>query len=155
LPIRDLPFTLPERTTDQLFVKQLQDIGEIIGDDKDKIILLTTHMLKYFNNLQYWIANDGLLSSQVETFNRNSKLIWKNSFDKCYRNISKKVAEGAATDSLEDDIQAAALSCLDELRKEILKMDETELDTELSNGHFYYLSEHKTIGWHFNWKNKY
>jgi hypothetical protein len=155
LPKRDLPVLLPEKREDQLFVRQLIDIGDIMPFDDEKIIELTTYMLKFVNNYKYWEINDGLLPSQKEEFERNTRLIWKNSFDKFYRKISKKYLKGEDLLSLDDEIKDAALECLDEMKREALTLDETLLDTELSNGHFYFLTEEKIIGWHFSWKTRY
>lgn len=155
LPKRDLPILLPENKEDQLFIRQLVDIGDIMPFDEEKIIELTTHMLKFINNYTYWEINDGLLSSQKEEFQRNSRLIWKNSFERVYRKIAKKFAEGNDLAAMEEEIKEAALECLDDMKRQLLTIDETLLDTELSNGHFYFLTEEKSIGWHFNWKIRY
>ncbi len=112
-------------------------------------------MLKFINNYKYWELNDGLLPSQKQEFERISKLIWKNSFEKVYRKISKKLMEGTDLTILEYEVKEAALECLDELKKQLLTLDETTLDVELSNGHFYFLTEEKSIGWHFSWKTRY
>lgn len=155
LPKRDLPFLLPENPEDQLFIKQLIDIGDVTPFDEERIIELTTHMLKFINNYKYWEVHDGLLPSQKEIFQKNSQLIWKNSFQKVYRKITKSVLDGIDLELLEEEIKEAALECLDEMRKELLTIDETNLDIELSNGHFYFLTEEKNIGWHFSWKSRY
>lgn len=155
LPKRDLPVMLPENAKDQLFIRQLIDIGDVTPFNDEKIIELTTHMLKFINNYKYWEINDGLLPSQKQEFERNSQLIWKNSFERVYRKISKKFMDGVDLSTLEDEVQDAALECLDELKKQLLTLDETMLDVELSNGHFYFLTEEKSIGWHFSWKSRY
>jgi hypothetical protein len=155
LPKRDLPILLPDDKEDQLFIRQLIDIGDIMPFDEEKIIELTIHMLKFINNYKYWELNDGLLPSQKEEFQRNSRIIWKNSFDKVYRKIYKKLFEGIDPTLIEEEIKDAALECLDEMKKQLLTLDETMLDTELSNGHFYFLTEEKSIGWHFNWQTRY
>lgn len=155
LPKRDLPILLPENKEDQLFIKQLIDIGDVLPEDEEKIIELTTHMLKFINNYTYWETNDGLLPSQKQDFQRNSRIIWKNSFDRVYRRIVKKMNQGEPLIHLDDEIKEAALECLDEMKKQLLTIDETMLDTELSNGHFYFLTEESSIGWHFSWKTRY
>jgi hypothetical protein len=155
LPKRDLPILLPESKEEQLFIKQLIDIGDVMPFDEDKIVELTTYMLKFINNYKYWETNDGLLPSQKEEFQRNTRLIWKNAFDRVYRKISKKFVEGVDLTALDDEIKEAALECLDDMKRQLLILDETMLDTELSNGHFYFLTEQKLIGWHFSWKTRY
>jgi hypothetical protein len=39
------------------------------------------------------------------------------------------------------------------LRRERFRLSETELDTKLSNGELYYLSDIGLIGWHRDWKD--
>lgn len=155
LPKRDLPILLPENKEDQLFIRQLIDIGDIMPFDEEKIIELTTYMLKFINNYIYWEINDGLLPSQKEEFQRNSRLVWKNSFERVYRKISKKFLDGVDLTTIEDEIKEAALECLDEMKRQLVKIDDTLLDVELSNGHFYFLTEQKSIGWHFSWQTRY
>lgn len=155
LPKRELPLLLPENAEDQLFIRQLMDIGDIMPFDEEKIMELTTHMLKFINNYKYWEMNDGLLPSQKQDFERISRLIWKNSFEKAYRKISKTFMKGVDLTTLDEEIKESALQCLDEMKKELLTLDETILDVELSNGHFYFLTEEKSIGWHFSWKTRY
>jgi hypothetical protein len=155
LPKRDLPILLPENKEDQLFIKQLIDIGDILPFDEEKIIELTTYMLKFINNYTYWEMNDGLLPSQKEEFQRNSRLIWKNSFERVYRKITMKFTGGVDLIDMEAEIKEAAIECLDDMKRQLLTIDETLLDAELSNGSFYFLTEQKSIGWHFNWKTRY
>lgn len=155
LPKRELPIILPEKTEDQLFIRQLIDIGDVNALDEEKIIELTTHMLKFINNLSYWETNDSLLPSQRKEFERNSRLVWSNSFNRVYRKIVTRIGQGEELSVMDADIKGAALECLDEMRRQLVKIDETLLDTELSNGQFYFLTEEKSIGWHFSWQTRY
>lgn len=155
LPIKELPPRLPDKIEDQLFIKQLVDVGDIYPNDSERMIELTTHMLKYFNNLKSWETEYGLMQPEIERFTNNAKLLWKNQFKKVYRTVEAKIFAGQEIDELEEDIRNAALTCLDYIREQVLKMDETELDIELSNGHYYAQTEDRKIGWHYAWENKY
>jgi hypothetical protein len=155
LPIRELPFILPSKIEEQLFIRQLFDIADISASEKERIIELTTCMLKYYNNLRYWETEDGLLQAQKEAFLKNSKILWNNKFTSVYRLIKRKITEGENLEDLEAEIKIAALECLDEMRKQVLTIDETQLDLELSNGHFYARTEDKEIGWHYLWEIRY
>ncbi|WP_286897453.1 MULTISPECIES: hypothetical protein [Sphingobacterium] len=155
LPIRELPFILPDNPEHQHFIKQLIDIGDISESDKDEIIAYTTQMLQLLNNLKDWEENGDFLSSDREKLNKETILIQKNSFRATYRTIKKKIEQGFTISDLDDEIKTSALSLLDEMRKQILQFDETLFSMELSNGHFYLLTEEKGIGWHIDWKNRY
>ncbi len=155
LPIRDHEIFLPSNPENQNFIKQLLDIKAIQAIDYDEIIELTTHMLIVYNNLSYWETSGELGISERKKFDANAVRIWKNSFDSKYREIRLRNQNGETIDDMESDIQFAALGCLDEIRKAVLKIEDTELDISLSNGHFYLLNETNNIGWHFDWKSKY
>ena len=45
-----------------------------------------------------------------------------------------------------------SIEIIDELRKEKLSIDGQELDIEMSNGEFYYLSNIPEIGWTLDWE---
>ena len=55
----------------------------------------------------------------------------------------------------EKEIQVKALSIVDTLRKERLSISSLQLDTQHSNGEFYYLSDNLKIGWRKDWEDKY
>lgn len=155
LPIRDIPILLPANPENQCFIKQLLDIHALEEFDTEEIIELTTHMLMLYNNLHQWQENGELGPTELKRFDENSILLWKNSFNSKFREIRRRHLNGEPLLAMEDEIQKAALLCLDEIRKEVLSIEETVLDMRLSNGHFYLLADGKNIGWHFDWENKY
>ncbi|TRX35857.1 hypothetical protein FNW52_10230 [Flavobacterium sp. ZT3R18] len=153
LPIRNLKFIMPTKYENQLFILQLLDIGDINVSDKDEMIEYTTQMLQLHNNLKKWEEDGDLMSYELDKFNSETLAIWKNSFRSKFRVIKDQIEKGSDADDTE--IKYKALECLDEMRKAILKIDETYLTTELSNGHFYLLTEQNNIGWHYEWKSRY
>ena len=153
LPIRNLNFILPTEYENQRFILQLLDIGDISVMDKDEMIEYTTQMLQLYNNLKKWEEDGDLMSYELDNFNRETLMIWKNSFKSKFREIKAKIEKGVSVDDVE--IKYKALECLDEMRKSILKIDDTFLTTELSNGQFYLLTQQHNIGWHYEWKNRY
>lgn len=155
LPIRDLPYILPDNPEHQLFVRQLIDIGDISAASKDAIIAYTTQMLQLLNNLKDWEDNGDFLDSDRRKFNRETAFIQQTAFNTSYRRIRAKVEGGTGPDELDDDIKDSALSLLDDMRRQILQFDETQLSLELSHGHFYLLTEEKEIGWHLDWQKRY
>ncbi|MCT4588907.1 MAG: hypothetical protein N4A71_13880 [Carboxylicivirga sp.] len=155
LPIRKFDIKFPTSPEEQNFIKQLLEIEDITIEDKDLIIEFTTHMLQLYNHLKEWEESGDLMPSQVKDFNKETIQIWKNSFRAKFRSVSSKIKSGVALDHLDDEIKVTAVSFLDEMRNQILKVDETILSTELSNGHFYLLTDDNLIGWHYDWENKY
>jgi hypothetical protein len=155
LPLRDFSFSIPNYPERQLFIRHLVDIKDISVHDKGEIIEFTTQMLQLYNNLKTWEDDGDLLPSERKRFNKETILIWKNSFRRQFRRIIEKINSGENIVSLDDEIKYQAVELLDEMRKQILSIDETTLSMELSNGQFYLLTEQKQIGWHLNWKNRF
>lgn len=155
LPLRNFTPVLPAKLEDQNFIKQLIEIGDIKATDKDTIVEYTSQMLRLFNNLKAWENKGELLPSELDDFKKESILKWKNSFKAKHRGIANLLELNYEASKIEKDIIKSALDCLDEVRTFILTIDETPLDTELSNGHFYHLTEEKSIGFHYNWEEKY
>lgn len=155
LPIREFNLTIPDNPERQKFIKQLIDIKDIDVNEKELVVEYTTQMLQLYNNLKSWEENGDLLPTERKNFNKETILIWKNSFRAKYRKIKQLLSEGAEIHSMETEIKDIAVIVLDEMRKQILSIDETVLTTELSNGQFYLLTEEKILGWHYDWKNRY
>ncbi|MNL59912.1 hypothetical protein D3C87_1836800 [compost metagenome] len=112
-------------------------------------------MLQLLNNLKDWEENGDFLSSDREKLNKETILIQRNSFKATYRILRKKIDQGLSIPELDVEIKNSAVNLLDEMRRQILQFDETLFSVELSNGHFYLLTEEKGIGWHLDWKNRY
>jgi hypothetical protein len=153
LPIRNFKIITPSKIEDQKFIIQLVDIGDVNISDKDEILEYTIQMFQLINNLKKWEEDGDIVNYEIESFNRQSILIWKNSFKEKFRQIKMKLNSG--TNVEDSEIKYKALECLDEMRKAILSIDETLLSLELSNGHFYHLANNEQIGWHFNWESRY
>lgn len=139
LPIRPLNSSLPSilEIKEQIFIKQLLDIEDFETDDFDQLTQLTTHMLKLEDNIFKWFENGEITRNKYESFHSNTKTIWGN--------ILRSKKRGGLT-------QEKSLEIIDELRKEKLSIDGQELDIEMSNGEFYYLSNIPEIGWTLDWE---
>lgn len=153
LPIRNFEVLTPSKMEDQKFVTQLVDIGDISINEKDEILEYTIQMFQLINNLKKWEEDGDIVNYEIENFNKETILIWKNSFREKFRGIKAKINN---KDKIDDsEIRDKAIECLDEMRKAILTIDETILSLELSNGHFYYLTNNDQIGWHYEWQSRY
>ncbi|OPC66450.1 hypothetical protein BAY13_17085 [Elizabethkingia bruuniana] len=154
LPSRNVPIQLPENLEDQVFIKQLIDIGEV-EPGSDDIRDYTTQMLKFFNDFTFW-TKDHLLPTAIQSFNEESILIWKNEFKAKYNSIKNKIAAGTSMDDLEDEIKNLGLELVYHIRRQDLCIPgHFPLGIGPSNGHYYLLSNKLEIGWHYDWKNKY
>jgi hypothetical protein len=153
LPIRNFEVLTPSKIEDQKFVTQLVDIGDISINEKDEILEYTIQMFQLINNLKKWEEDGDIVNYEIENFNKETILIWKNSFREKFRVIKAKINNNDKID--DSEIRYKAIECLDEMRKAILTIDETILSLELSNGHFYYLTNNDQIGWHYEWQSRY
>lgn len=154
LPKRTYPINLPDNLEEQTFVKQLLDIGEIISGDS-QIIEYTTQMLQAMNHLADWTEKNLILPTEMDAFQRETVLKWSNEFRSKYRQIERQINSGSSIEDLEIDIQKLGVQLIDFLRKENLAIAENTLGLELSNGHYYALSDKPEIGWHYDWEKKY
>jgi len=156
LPKRNLPIVYPENLESQIFIKQLNDIGEMLTDDE--MIDYTTKMLSFVNNVRSWIDEDHIISREdkikleEEAFAR-----WKVIFTSNYKKIKNKIALNAYLNESDksSDIIDVANSCIDEIRRDILKVKNIEIGSDFSNGQYYLLSNEPRIGWHYEWEKKY
>lgn len=153
LPLRTFNFNKPTSIENQNFIIQLIDIGDINITDKDEMLEYTIQMFQLINNIKKWEEDGDIVNHEIEDFNKQSLLIWKNSFREKFRHIRAKIDGGDIVD--ESEIKYKALECLDEMRRQILTIDETTLTVALSNGHFYNLTNNDLIGWHYDWKSRY
>ena len=144
LPIRRHKKTFPNNPFERLFIKELIEIGDINKDDVVQVSDFLSQMINVEMNLDSFHTDGLLTNDEIEDFHHNSTSIWKNSHRKNHR----------LTDSEESD-RSNALNCLDEIRDKDLKIKDTDLPRDLSNGEFYYLSDKQRIGWKKKWKEKY
>lgn len=156
LPKRNLEIQLPDSLENQIFIKQLLDIGDV-KINSNEIIDYTTQMLRFLNEFTYWSDEENfILLSEVEEFKKDSILRWKNEFKAKYRLIERKLNNGSFIEDLEDDIKDLGAELVHYIRKQDLSIPGfSALGIEFSNGHYYALSDKLEIGWHFDWGNKY
>lgn len=156
LPKREFPVLLPDDLENQVFIKQLLDIGEIQTGSND-IRDYTTQMLKFLNHFTYWSEEENfILLTDIKEFKDNSIQIWTNEFKAKYRQIKRQIDAGSSINDLEDEVKDLAIDLVDYIRKQDLSIPGfSALGVEFSNGHYYALSDNLEIGWHFDWGNKY
>ncbi len=155
LPIRKIDPVLPDDYSKQPFVKQLIDIGDVNTSEKDQIIGYTKLKLLMYNNMKLWLHNGELTGPQKEAFERVCMTHWNNTFRAAHRKNRQAISSGTSVTAIENDIVSAANDCLNELRKLVLKIEDEQLEVDISNGQFYQLADELRIGWHLDWESKY
>nr|WP_319495131.1 ABC-three component system protein [uncultured Desulfobacter sp.] len=135
--------SLPKSLEQQIFIKQLIDIGDIGLSDVEVIAQYTRFKLMVQSNLTRWLRDGDLTSEEVDSFNNEAKLRWQNKFRASYRRQSKT------------DLNLLALEIIDEMRLQRLEIDSQTVGTEFSNGEYYLLSDLPEIGWQKEWDSKY
>lgn len=139
---------LPENLEDQIFIKQLIDIGDIQVGDLETIINYTRFKVLMAQNMKDWEQNHELLPTSKSAFIDNCILKWKAVHTKHHRN--------PFNDTLTEEIlKKAALDVIDEIRIIVLTVSDVSLDSMLSHGQFYALSDELKIGWSHDWKTRY
>ena len=156
LPTRNFPILLPENPEEQIFIKQLLDVGEIQAGSQD-VIKYTTLMLKFLRHYTYWSDEENfILFSEAEDFKKDSISRWDNEFKGKYRQIERKISSGTTIESLESEIKDLSIGLVEYIRRLDLSIgDYLPLGVDFTNGHYYLLSNKLEIGWHFDWQNKY
>lgn len=156
LPTRNFPILLPENPEEQIFIKQLLDVGEIQTGSQD-VIKYTTLMLKFLRHYTYWSDEENfILFSEAEDFKKDSISRWDNEFKAKYRQIEREISSGATIESLESEIKNLSIELVEYIRRLDLSIgDYLPLGIDFTNGHYYLLSNNLEIGWHFDWQNKY
>ncbi len=145
LPFREYHPTLPERLEDQVFVKELLEIGafDLSRDDElAEIAELTQFYLNVQLQLDDWYDEGKITLDQLNRFHQDAMLTWKR--------IHRSSHQSTVIDLSQD--HSNALSCFYAVIKERLKILSAELGLALSNGEFIKLANEKKIGWKYNWK---
>lgn len=138
---------IPDNPKEQTFIKQLVDIDDYMVQNIDDIKNLTIQKLRFENDY-----NEALDVSDLDDrviFERDVKSRWNIKY--------KKHNKGVDESTPIEDVKKAAMQVVDSLREEELLFDRDRLNSEQSNGCFYYFSDGKKpkIGWRYDWKDKY
>lgn len=156
LPKRNFPILLPDDLENQIFIKQLLDIGEVQNGSED-IRKYTTLMLRFVRHFTYWSDEENfILLTEAERFKQESISRWANEFKSRYRKIERKINSGLDIDEFEEEIKDLGIELVEYIRKQDLSIPGySSLGIDFSNGHYYALSDNLEIGWHYDWENKY
>lgn len=145
LPIRNFQPVFPYELTEQPFIKELIEIGEVDAGDIAQIAQFSEIMLAIKMNLDNWHTDGEITDIDRCDFHKEAFSTWRIVHKKAHRSTKRNL-------SLNYD---NALNCLDNIREKNLKMLTTEIGVDLSNGEFYYLSNKGNIGWKIEWEANY
>ncbi len=145
----------PLNPEEQIFIKQLIDIGAIDINDTKKIIDFTNMKLSIMNSFKAWELAVDLLPDEIEKFEQNSIEKWAVHFENSEMDC-KEILENTSIVLKDFELQKIAKNCLKKVREIELSIHKTNLSPRQSNGQFYYLSdENPKIGWLHDWDKKY
>lgn len=130
----------PKDIFEQVFIKQLLAVNAIKIDDIERAFEYTTSKLKITRFLDDWLQSGELVADEISDFHKDVRSKWCNAF------------EHWCEDCLDDDVAYKAKQLLYDLRKVEFSIASSKLNTELSNGELYHLSDEQLIGWHRDWK---
>ncbi|CAM3839128.1 ABC-three component system protein [Ectopseudomonas alcaliphila] len=130
----------PEDVFAQVFIKQLVAVSAMKIDDVERAFEYTTNKLKIVRFLDDWLQSGELVADEIADFHKDVKTKWRNAF------------EHWCEDCLDRDVVDKAKQLLYDLRKIEFSIASNKLNTELSNGELYHLSDERLIGWHRDWK---
>lgn len=133
------PVELPEKLEDQVFLRQLLDIGDAKAKGQKRMLALTTDKLRFEND--YNASKGNVSSDDIKAFEYEVHNLWDTIFN--------------AKSNSDKDPNVVACEVLNETRSIGLLFAEEHLRN--ANGCYYHFSdgEHPTIGWHKDWMNKY
>lgn len=141
LDIQEYKGALPDSLENQIFIKQLQEIGFVKSGDIDHITRLTLFKLKLINNLDEWKRDGNVTELELKRFKDNAFNIWDTEFRiQHVGNIA------------EEKYNEKGIEILRTVLKASLNLAGQNLDIDLSNGKFYSLSDEPVIGWRKDWE---
>ncbi|MPQ46930.1 hypothetical protein GCQ56_07865 [Marinifilum sp. N1E240] len=141
LNIRQYNGILPDNLEDQVFIKQLKEIGFVEQDDFELISELSRFKIKLLDNLENWKQEGDVTQDELLRLKNDALNIWNREFRfKYLGNVS------------EEEYNIKGIELLQIILRNNLKLGEQELDVDLSNGRYYSLSDEPVIGWRKDWK---
>lgn len=135
---------IPKNVQDQIFIKQLIELGDVKVDESDKQIKLSKYKFHALNNIQALHQNGDITDEEKENYEESAITVWENEFD--YINNDEAV---------ESEYNKLGRMVLHNIRQKTLVLKLNQMDPKFSNGTFYYLADEPRIGFRKDWKEKY
>ncbi|MFV8530391.1 ABC-three component system protein [Ralstonia pseudosolanacearum] len=131
---------LPDDIFAQKFIKRLIEINALSAADGERAVDYTRQKIRLSTNLERWVQEGSVVGDEVDDFHEDVFRRWDNEFHGLFNKCTNM-----------DEVIDSAFELLKMLRRERFKLSDTELDTQLSNGELYHLSDIGRIGWHRDW----
>lgn len=128
-------------------VQQLLSVKNLDKSDTDGIAKIVSEFLSFRNKYEDLRGESKITDIQGEKFLKEAISSWENDFNHRYRKLGQEASE--------DEICDVANDIIYEVRKLTLNLFGEILETRISNGVFYYLSDIPRLGWHRDWKDIY
>ena len=141
LAVQEYNEALPNKLEDQIFIRQLIEIGLVEFDDIEYISRLTLFKLKLLRNLESWKQEGDITDIELKSFRNNAFTLWDNEFRTNHL--------GNVSDAENND---RGIKIFQTILRNLLKISGQELDADMSNGKFYALSDEPIIGWRKDWQ---
>lgn len=141
LPAPSFNPVFPDDLFDQIFIKRLIEIQALGQTDTERAVDLTLQKLRIVRYLESWVQSGDLITDEVNALHDEVCFRWGNSFEFAFKHCSTN-----------QQIIDCALVLFVRLREELYTLGPSELNTMLSNGELYYLSDVERIGWHRDWE---
>jgi len=141
LSIQESNGVLPPMLETQTFIKQLVEIEDLDNNDLEMIAEFTRFKLKLQNNITNWILKGEITTDEISRLKKDAMVQWQNKHRSAFRKVSD-----------EESFNCVGLEVLDSVRERQLTIAQQTLDTDMSNGTFYDLSDTPSIGWRKDWE---
>lgn len=136
---------LPEKLSDQTFVKQLIEINEVSEKEPDVLASMSTKLLNTKNLFSELYSSGEITKDEVDMLRNDAKERWEIRFRKAFNpNLPKPLdCNKESRDILYDSYRAS------------LNMAKQDLPLVHVEGLYYDLSDTPEIGWHIDWESKF
>ncbi|MCP1996176.1 hypothetical protein [Flavobacterium sp. HSC-61S13] len=141
LVVQEYKGLLPDKLENQIFIKQLMEIGYVEKTDIEYISRLTLFKLKLLNNIENWKREGEITDLELKTLKDNAYNLWDSEF--------RLQHVGHYSD---EQYNSKGIEVLKTMLKHSLKLTGQEFDVDMSNGKFYALSDEPIIGWRKDWE---
>ena len=154
----DKQVTLPENPQNYTFIKQLLDVQILSKYDTDfeeNLVNTFTSKFEMHNHLLRWLQDSEITEDVIREFNEETKSQWATIYNSTYSKLKRKLRGMSIEEVDNDELLDLANECYFETLKLKLFIDDTPINTTMSNGQFYLLSDIPAIGWDYRWKERF
>ncbi|QCJ40832.1 hypothetical protein FAY30_02305 [Bacillus sp. S3] len=149
---------LPENPQDYTVIKQLLDVqilSKYDADYEENLVNIFTSKYEMHNHLLRWLQNSEITEDVKREFDEETKSQWTTIFNSTYSKLKRKLRGMSIEEIDNDELLDLASQCYFETLKLKLSIDDTPINTTMSYGQLYLLSDIPVIGWDYRWKERF